>query len=68
MILKNIIDEISLPGLVSFEYNNTVYDISTPIIDDFIDDNKDNLLYKKVKSIMPEATSYGIKLNITLSD
>lgn len=68
MILKDIIDEVSLPGPVSFEYNDTVYYTSTPIIDDFIDDNKDTLLYKNVISITPEVTSYGVKLIVKLHD
>lgn len=59
MILKDIIDEVSLPGPVSFEYNNTTYEISMIIVEDFVDDNKDSLLYKKIYSIMPEATDYG---------
>lgn len=68
LILKNIIECVSLIGPVTFDYQDISYDTSTPTIEDFVDDSYQYLLYKKVSSIEPITTEYGFKMLVRLND
>lgn len=68
MILKDIIENISLIGIITFNYRDVQYDTTTPVIEDFFDDSYQYLLYKNISSIEPITTEYGIKMIVNLID
>lgn len=67
MILKDFIN-INLIGLVEFKYKDIIYRSSIPIVEDFIDDNMEFLLNKKVNSISTKVVEYDVVLIIELID
>lgn len=68
IILKDFIENISIPANISFEYKSTIYEISTPVIDDFIDDNKLDLLNKRIYCIEPIIDENESRLLVKLND
>lgn len=67
MKLRDFIN-INLMNLVEFKYKDIIYKSSTPIVQDFIDDEMEFLFDKRINSISTKVIEYDVVLLIELID